>query len=399
MSEIWSEGNPGPLSGVKILDMTRILAGPICTMILADMGADTIKIETPVKPPPPGRPPMPEHPRVIERNKRSITLNLRSDKGKEILNRLIKWGDVVVENYRPGVMESMGFPYDVMKKINPRIIMTSISGFGQTGPYANRAAFDTVGEAMGGIMAVTGPADSPPIASGAAVADIGAGIFGALGTLLALYHQKSTGLGQHVDASLMESIVFFMNMNFSMYNTGQPAGKGAAFSPERTPGAGTFLTSDGVYIVIMALTDPHWAILTKLIGREELATAPGYTTRAERGKHGLEIVDIIQEWVGVHTIDKVEKIIDEAGIPYGRVQTLEDLMKDPHLRGRGRIIDIDHNGKKMPAIAPYPVLSETPGRLWKSWPRRPGEHNEEIYSGILGFSHDELETLRNEAVI
>jgi crotonobetainyl-CoA:carnitine CoA-transferase CaiB-like acyl-CoA transferase len=399
MSE--TKGNPGPLSGVKIVDMTRALAGPICTMILADMGAEAIKIEDPVKAGAsrPGQPSPADMPRMFERNKKSITLNLRSAKGKEILRRLIQWGDVVVENYRPGVMDSMGFPYPVMQKINPRIIMTSISGFGQSGPYANRAAFDTVGEAMGGIMAVTGPADSPPMASGAAIADIGSGVFGALGTALALYHQKATGLGQHVDASLMESIVFFMGMNLNMYNSGQPAGKGAVFSPQRTPACGTFLTSDGFYIVIMALTDPHWSILTKIIGREELAKAPGYATRVDRGKRGEEIEAMIQAWVKLHTIDEVEAIVDKAGIPYGRVLTLLDLIKDPHLRARGRVVDVDHKGKKIPIFAPYPILSATPGSLRMSWPQITGQHNEEVYCGILGMSKEELVTLKSEGVI
>lgn len=315
MSE--TKGNTGPLSGVKIVDITRALAGPICTLILADMGAETIKIEDPVKvlPQQPGQPSKADQPRMFERNKKSITLHLRSDKGKAILRRLIQWGDVLVENFRPGVMDKMGFPYSTVQKINPRIIMTSISGFGQTGPYANRAAFDTVGEAMGGIMAVTGHEDSPPMASGAAIGDIGAGVFGALGAALALYHQKATGLGQHVDASLMESIVFFMSMNLSLYNTGQPSAKGAVFSPQRTPGAGTFLTSDGIYIVIMAQNNQHWPLMAKIIGREELTTAPGYSTRADRGiKHGDEIQDMIQAWVGLHTIDEVEAIVDKASI-------------------------------------------------------------------------------------
>jgi crotonobetainyl-CoA:carnitine CoA-transferase CaiB-like acyl-CoA transferase len=399
MSE--TKGNPGPLSGVKIVDMTRALAGPICTMILADMGAEAIKIEDPVKAGAsrPGQPSPADMPRMFERNKKSITLNLRSAKGKEILRRLIQWGDVVVENYRPGVMDSMGFPYPVMQKINPRIIMTSISGFGQSGPYANRAAFDTVGEAMGGIMAVTGPADSPPMASGAAIADIGSGVFGALGTALALYHQKATGLGQHVDASLMESIVFFMSMNLSLLNNGQPAAKGALFGPQRTPAAGTFLTSDGVYIVIMAQADQHWPLLAKIIGREELAKAPGYATRVDRGKRGEEIEAMIQAWVKLHTIDEVEAIVDKAGIPYGRVLTLLDLIKDPHLRARGRVVDVDHKGKKIPIFAPYPILSATPGSLRTSWPQITGQHNEEVYCGILGMSKEELVTLKSEGVI
>ena len=399
MSE--TKSSLGPLNGVKVVDMTRALAGPICTMLLADMGAETIKIEEPTKEEAqqPGRPSAADTLRIFERNKKSITLNLRSDKGKEILRRLIGWGDVVVENYRPGVMDRMGFPYSVMQKINPRIIMTSISGFGQTGPYAQRAAFDTVGEAMGGIMSVTGPVDSPPMASGGAIADIGSGMFGALGTALALYHQKATGLGQHVDASLMESIVFLMSMNLSMYNNGQPSEKGGLFGPKRTPGAGTFLTSDGVYIVIMAQANQHWPLLAKVIGREDLVESPGYVTRADRSKHGEEIQNIIQDWVRLHTIEEVEAIVDKAGIPYGRVLMLEDLLKDPHLRTRGRVVDVEQGGKKIPLFAPYPVLSDTPGLIRTLWPQQAGQHNEEVYCGLLGMPKEDLITLKTEGVI
>ncbi len=247
-------------------------------------------------------------------------------------------------------------------------------------------------------MGVTGPVDSPPMASGAAIADISAGVFGALGTVLALYHQKATGLGQHVDASLLESIVFLMNMNLSLYNSGQPAEKGAIFGPKRTPGAGTFETSDGVYIVIMAQEDQHWVLMTKVIGREDLGTAPGYATRRDRTQHGEEIERAIQAWVGLHTIQEVESILDKAGIPYGQVLTLKDLIQDPHLRSRGRIVDVEHQGKKMPVFAPYPILSETPGALRTPWPQ-PGQHNEEIYCGILGMSKEELATLKSERVI
>ena len=237
MSESNIKGNVGPLRGVKVVDLTRALAGPICTMILADMGAETIKVEEPPKGDGGRIDQMTgsDIPQPFIRNKKSVTLNLRADEAKEILRRLIQWGDVLVENYRPGFMKRIGFDYPALQEINPRIIMTSISGYGQTGPYAQRAAFEPVGQAMGGLMSVTGLADLPPMDAGAAVADISTGVFGALGTLLALYHQKSTGRGQHVDASLVESIVFLMGLNLSLYNAGQALEKGGLFSPTRTP--------------------------------------------------------------------------------------------------------------------------------------------------------------------
>ena len=400
MSALNPKANSGPLSGVKVVDLTRALAGPTCTMILADMGAETIKVDQPLSrnssqtsksstPPPP---------QPTDRNKKSITLDLRLEKAKEIFTQLVRWTDVVVENYRPGFMARVGFDYPAMQKINPRVILTSISGYGQTGPYAGRAAFDSVGQAMGGLMSVTGPANMPPMDAGAAVCDISAGIFGALGTLLALYHQKSTGIGQHVDASLVESIVSLMAFNLQLRNNGNAPEKGALFSPKRTPGAGMFLTKDGFYIIIMAHSDQHWPIMARLIGREDLATDPDYTIRNKRANHGDEISDLMTPWVRMHTIDEVESILDKAGLPFGRVQSLEDLLCDPHLKARSRFMDYEYLGKMFPMIAPYPLLSETPGSIRTLWPTI-GQHNEEIYYELLGFSLETLDALKNEGVI
>ncbi len=395
MGESQRESKPGVLNGVKVVDLTRALAGPVCTMILADMGADVVKIDEPVGG---GRPAPPERPNPYNRNKKSITLNLRTDKAKDILRRLIQWGDVLVENYRPGIMKQMGFDYPVVHELNPRMVMTSISGYGQTGPYAHRPAFDSVGQAVGGLMSVTGPSGSPPTDAGAAVCDISAGVFGALGTALALYHQKSTGLGQYVESSLVESIVFLMGFNLSLYVNEEISETDGLFNPTRTPAAGCFQAKDGSYIVIMAQADQHWPIMARLIGREELAAAPGFTIRQDRAKRGEEIQGMIEAWVRKHTIDEVEAIIDKAGIPFGRVQNLKDLLADPQLRARGRLVDLDCNGKVFPVVAPYPILKDTPGSIRIPW-QKTGEHNEEIYHGLIGFSLKEMAALKSEGVI
>ena len=396
MDENRTARHPGPLSDVKVVDLTRVLAGPVCTMILGDMGAEVVKIDQPL---PKGRLLPPGPPNPYNRNKKSITLNLRADKAKGILERLIRWGDVLVENYRPGVMKEMGFDYDAVHKINPSMVMTSISGYGQTGPYARRPAFDSVGQAVGGLMSVTGNApDGSPTDAGAAVCDISAGIFGALGTVLALYQRKSTGLGQYVESSLVESIVFLMGYSLSLFLNGEISETDGLFSPKRTPGAGCFQAKSGGHIVIMAQTDQHWPILAGIIGRSDLATAPGYATRGQREKHGEEIRDLIAAWVRTKTRDEVEATIEEAGIPFGRVQNMKELLTDPHLKARERFIELDYNGKTVPVVAPYPALSDTPGTIRIDWPK-PGEHNEEVYRDTLGFSLDELAAFRNEGVI
>jgi crotonobetainyl-CoA:carnitine CoA-transferase CaiB-like acyl-CoA transferase len=303
-----------------------------------------------------------------------------------------------VENFRPGYMARIGFDYPALQRINPRVVLTSISGYGQTGPYAQRAAFDSVGQAMGGLMSVTGPADQPPIDAGAAVCDIGAGIYGALGTLLALYHQKATGVGQQVDVSLVESVVSLMGFNLHLRNAGTPAPKGALFSPKRTPGAGMFLTKDGVYIIIMAQSDQHWPVIARLMGREDLATDPEYCVRHRRARHGDDIAALMTPWVRQYAIDEMESMLDRAGLPFGRVQSLEDLLADPQLKERNRFMEYEFMGKMFPMIAPFPLLSKTPGAV-RSLSPAVGEHNEEIFYGLLGLSPEQLDALKAEEVI
>ena len=398
MSESQTNGNLGSLNGIKVVDLTRYAAGPTCTMILADMGAETIKVEEPGM-----GDAMRTNPPIVDdiggsfpyfnRNKKSITLNLRKDKGKDMLRRLIQWGDVLVENYRPGFMQRVGFDYPAVREINPRIIMVSISAYGQTGPYARRPGFDTVGQAMGGIMSMTGLVDNPPLSAGAPIADLTAGVFGALGTLLALYNRQSTGLGQHVESTLMESIVFMMGLSLTSFVRGQVFQKGVRRAP-----AGTFQAKDGPYIVIMAQDDNHWPLMAGIIGRQDLATAPGYRNRAERAERAQELVDLMEAWVCSHTSDEVEAAMDEAGIPFGKVQTLEEVLKDPNLKFRGMFKEMDHYGEVLPLFGPYPILSDTPGSIRTPCPRV-GQHNEEIYCGLLGLSQEELVTLKSEGVI
>jgi CoA:oxalate CoA-transferase len=384
-----------PLSGVKVVDLTRAIAGPICTSMLADMGAEVIRIESPDRDKDLANQPSADLAmKLFQRNKKSITLNFRSEKGKYILHRLIEWGDVLVENFKPGVMKEMGFDYPAVKKINPRMVMVSNSGYGQAGPYAGRAGLDGVGQAMGGIMSITGPADAPPMLAGAAIADIGSGVFAALGAVLALYRCKSTGLGQHVESTLMDTITYFMGYNLAKYASGQDNIKGGL----TTPGSGTFQTKDGHYIVIMGALAQHFPRFAHLIGRDDLATAPGYATRLERLDHAEEINTAIQAWISTQTIMTVEEDMEKLGIPFGRVQTIEEVMKDPNLIARNRIAEVEVDGEKKTVLAPYPTLSDTPGTIRTPCPKL-GEHNDEVYGSILGFSKNELTTLKNDGVI
>jgi crotonobetainyl-CoA:carnitine CoA-transferase CaiB-like acyl-CoA transferase len=384
-----------PLSGIKVVDLTRAIAGPVCSTLLADMGAEVIRVESPDRDKDLANQPLADLAvKLFHRNKKSITLNIRSEKGKNILRRLIEWGDILIENFKPGIMQEMGFDYQAVKKINPRLVMVSISGYGQTGPYAGRAGLDGVGQAMGGIMSLTGPPGSPPLLAGAPISDISSGVFGALGAVLALYRCKSTGLGQHVESTLMDSIAFMMGFNIAKYAVGQTNIKGGIV----TPGSGTFQTKDGHYIVIMGALAQHFPRFAHLIGREDLATAPGYQTRLERMDHGEEINAAIQVWMDTQTITVVEAAMEKLGLPFGRVQTIEELMKDPNLIARNRIAEVEVDGQKKTILAPYPILSDTPGTIRTPCPKL-GEHNKEVYETILGFSANELADLKIDGII
>lgn len=377
--------------GVKVIDLTRAIAGPTCTVFLADMGAEVIKIQEPGA----------YNPRDLiyfNRNKKGVTLNLKTEKGKEIMRRFILWGDVLVENYRPGVMKKMGFDYPEVKKINPRIIMTSISGFGQTGPYAHRGCFDTIGQAMGGLMSLIGPAEGHPWDSNTPLSDISTGVFGALGTVMALYHQQATGMGQHVEASLVDSIVHLLAGSLIDHFKGNPPRKGEAWFWEKLPGAGWFKSKDGRWIVIMAQT--KWAQIAPILGRPDLVDAPGYRSREERSRNSVAIHDIMEQWTSAKTLDEIEDMLEKGNIPFGRVQDLSEVLNDPGLRARGMFKDVNIDGEEevIPLFGPYPQLSETPGSYRTPAPRI-GEHNEEIYCGIMGFSKEELSQLKDEGII
>ncbi|MEK7777717.1 MAG: CoA transferase [Chloroflexota bacterium] len=398
MANANKNNNTGPLAGIKVVDLTRYQAGPTCTMILGDMGAEVIKIEEP------GGDDGRENSVVggfslffaaYNRNKKSVTLNLRTEKGKELLRRFIRWGDVLAENFRPGVMARLGFAYEDVCQINPGIIMMSNSGFGQTGPYAQRAAFNPVIEAMSGLMSMTGYEDKPPSSMGVGLADAAAGSFGAMGTILALYHRRNTGKGQHVDVSLLESELVLMSSGPFLRSLG---GLKMTRGSNTVPG-GAFLTSDGRYVYILGHHDRHFPIICRLAGRPEVAKDPRFGSLGARLNHRDELNGMVAQWTRTMTADALEAALEEAGLPYGRVNEVADVLEDPHVRAREMLVDMDHPGKGiLPLVGVYPKLSETPGSIRTPAPLL-GQHNEEVYCGLLGLSKKELATLQAEGVI
>ena len=398
-----SNENGGPLVGVKVVDLTHYQAGPICTMMLGDMGAEIIKVEEP-KAGDHGRDNDPSIDGLsaffaaYNRNKKSATLNLKTEKGKELMRKLVQWADVLVENFRPGVMARLGFAYEDVSKINPGLIMVSSSAFGQTGPYAQRAGFDTVAQAMSGLMSVTGFADRPPARVGPAVADSTAGFFGVIGTILALYHKQRTGEGQFVDVSLLEGQVALMGYTIMRQFMGVKVERTGSQSTGASPAA-SYPTSDGKYVYIFAQDSSHFPRLCHLMGKPELADDPRFCDRPGRTKNREEINDLVGQWTCTVTADALEAILSEAGLAYGRVNEVADVMNDPQVLAREMMVEVEHHGKgTLPLVGVLPKLSKTPGSIRMPSPLL-GQHNEEIYRGICDVSKQELAALKAEGVI
>ena len=398
-------GAPKALAGVRVLDFATVLAGPLCAGLLAEFGAEVIKVEQPgvgdtlrqVQPTLDGTALWWA---VEARNKRSITLNLRVPEGQELARRLIAISDVVVENFLPGTMAKWNLSYEQIREVNPRIVMASVSGFGQTGPYHKKPAYDRVAVAMGGWASVTGDPDRPPGRPGFAVVDYATGVFSALGVLTALYNRDAQGgTGQHVDASLIDTALRMSEDLVSVYDRlGIARGRVGNRHPALAPGD-HFQTRDGGYISMNAGSARMFPRLANLIGLPDLVTDPRFATPEARAKNTDAIHEIVAAWILQYDRDEAVRRLEEAGLPVGPIYTAEDIVRDPHFVEREMIIEVDD-----PAIGPTkmqgitPKLSETPGRVERGAPLL-GEANREAYGGLLGLSDAELEHLAAAGVI
>jgi formyl-CoA transferase len=391
----------GALSDLKVVEMGQLIAGPFCGQLLGDMGAEVIKIE------PPGRgDPMRLWGlaqgltwEVIARNKMSVSLNLRVAEGQALARRLIAQADVLIENFKPGTLEGWGLGPDQLRRESPRLIVARMSGYGQTGPYSERAGFGGIGEAMGGWRRIVGDPDRPPARMGVSIGDSLTATYGALGVLAALHHRERTGEGQVVDAALYESVLQVMEGLVSEYAAaGVTRERSGAILPGIAP-SNVYPCLDGEYM-IGANADPIFRRLCAAMDRPELADDPRYRDHLSRGRHQTELDELISRWTSRLSVDELEAKMLEASIPAGRLYAPADMLADPHFAAREAIVAVEHPrwpGLRMQGV--FPKLSATPGAVRSIAPQSVGEHNRQILGGRLGLGEAELAALSARGVV
>lgn len=384
------------LEGIRVLDLGRIISAPYTAMMLADMGAEVIKVE---------RAGTGDDMRVLDefdfpavnRNKKSVTIQFRSEEGKELLRQLIEKSDVLLENFRPGTMEKMGFSFEEIQKINPRMIVCSISGFGQTGPYSKRAAFDSIIQAVSGIMSVTGTASSGPCRIGTPLLDHASGLFALSGILLALYDREKTGRGQYIDIGMLDCAVPMMFTHIPHYSAlGVIAGSEDTNAPTSVP-AQTYCAKDG-HIYINGGTPGLFKYIREIIGNEELMKDK-YISQEYRVQHHTEVNAIVAEWASRHSVDEIMDLMTAGGVPAGIVSTIDRVVNDPHVLARQDVVDIEVEGRGKVKFGGNPIkLSAHPVTEFRP-AHKLGQDNEDIYCGLLGLSKGKLEELKDKNAI
>ena len=396
------EKKNGALDGIIVLDLSRVLAGPYCTMILSDIGAEVIKVEIPgTGDDSRGLPPFKEggsgYFMNMYRNTKGIALNLK--KGKEVFWDLVRRADILIENYRPGTMEKLGIGYDEIKRVNPRIVYGCVSGFGHYGPYSKRPGYDIVGQAMSGIMSVTGWPDGEATRVGAPISDTMAGISLTAGVLAALRYAEKTGIGQKVDVALVDSLVSVMQIINQIYLIGGRLPERIGNMYESTYPYDTFQTKDEQYVVIGVANDRFWEILCTLMGREDLINDPKMAKNAERVKNREIIKPIVETWTKTKISTELIKLLLEAGVPTAPIYNVEQVSKDPHIVG-AREMFVEAEYPKVGTITvtnSHIKMSETTTGFRTPSPEL-GQDNEEIYCGRLGYTKEQFEQMKREGV-
>ncbi|MEU7143271.1 CoA transferase [Nocardia sp. NPDC046473] len=395
----------GPLADLRVVEMGQLLAGPFCGQLLGDLGAQVIKLESPGT-----GDPMRQWGReqsqgkslwwpVVARNKKSVTCNLREAAGQRLARALISRSDIVIENFRPGTMERWGLGFDRLRETHPGLIMVRVTGYGQTGPYAPRAGYGSIGEAMGGIRYVTGDPDHAPARTGISLGDSLAAVFATIGTLAAVHHRANTGRGQMVDSAIYEAVLAMMESLLPEWAvTGYQRERTGPVLPNVAP-SNVYPTKGGEMILVAANQDTVFARLVKAMGRAELATDERYSTHTARGARMTELDELIADWTAAGETDDLLDRLHAAGVPAGRIFTARDMFADPHFAAREAIVRLAHpEFGELPMQNVFPKLSETPGSVRHPGPEL-GEHNLDVYGGLLGLDAETISQLAVDGII
>jgi crotonobetainyl-CoA:carnitine CoA-transferase CaiB-like acyl-CoA transferase len=400
-----------PLKEIRIIDITRALAGPYCTMMLGDFGADVIKVERPETgddsrgwgPPFIGRPysSFPGQSAYFlsaNRNKRSLTVNLKTPEGQEIIRKLAEISDVLIENYRTGVLAKMGLGFDDLEIVNPALIYCSISGYGRTGPYRDKPGYDAIIQAEGGLMSITGPSEGPPSRVGVPIIDITSGMFAASAILAALLEREDTGKGQHIDVSLFDTeTVLLANVASSYLLSGQPPQRQGNAHPNIAPYE-PFQASDKGF-VLGAANQGQWKKLCQLVDRMDLIEDPRFKDNQSRVKNRDELNQILTEIFETRMAEEWLALLEEAGLPCGPINSVPEVFQHPQIEARGLIQEVDHPQAGKISLTGFPYkLSRTPVEL-RLAPPGLGEHNQAILVDLLGYSEEQVKRFEAEGVI
>jgi formyl-CoA transferase len=393
------------LEDVRVVDLTRILAGPYCTMMLGDLGADVIKVEMPGKGDDTRQwgPPFNEQGEsayfiAANRNKRSLTLDLKQEKGLAILRELIQASDVLVENFRSGTLERWGLDYETLQAINPGLIACSITGYGQSGPYRERPGYDFIVQALGGFMSVTGPAAGEPYRAGVAIADLAAGTFAFSSILAALYGRTRSGKGQRIDISLLDSQVALMSYVASNYLvSGEPSARFGNAHPNIVPYQ-AFPASDG-YLAFAAGNDRQWQIFCRAVGREAWIEDARFATNPARNENREVLIPLLNKLFQTRSVTEWSELCEQIGLPAGRINDMPAVFRDPQVEARGLKVDYEGpDGAHIPLVASPLRITTAPPTI-RLGPPALGEHTEQILQGILGYTPQRIEELHTESVI
>ncbi len=394
----------GPLSGVKVIELGQLIAGPFCTRVLGEFGAEVIKVESPS-----GGDPLRQWRKLYQgtslwwllqaRNKQSVTVNLKSPDGQQIVRRLAAQADIVVENFRPGAMEKWGLGYEALARDNPGLVMVRLSGYGQSGPYRDKPGFGAIGEAMGGLRHVTGYPDRPPVRVGISLGDAVASLYGVIGALMAL-HQRDVngGRGQVVDVALYEAVFSLMESLLPEYDVHEFVRERSGASLPGIAPSNTYTTRDGKFVVIGANGDSIFKRMMVAIGRADLADDPQLARNDGRAARSAELDEAIGAWCGARDLDEVLAVLDRAEVPAGKIYDIVDIVNDVHYRARGMIEQArlsDGRTLKIPGVVPK--LSATPGGTRWLGPEL-GEHTASILQS-LGYDQQQIDDMRKRGVV